>query len=217
MAKLKAAVLLNHPECSLQSAHGVVKVLSSLYGISNVDCIKNTDLVLKKLSKYQLLAVPGGLGDSDTWHRICEPYLDQVQQYVLQGGHYLGICMGAYWAGPLYFDLASDINPVQYIRRPGASVHRSYSTVVDVTWMGHNETMFFYDGCSLLGAKPSSSIASYTNGDCAALIEGRIGLIGPHPESDSFWYMDRYMRRYWHHYTHHALLADFVRLLVNKL
>ena len=217
MAKPRAAVLLNHPQCSLHSAHGLVRVLSPLYGLTNVDCISPDQLTLQRLRKYQLFCVPGGLGDADSWHRLLEPSKPLVQQYSLEGGHYLGICMGAYWAGPLYFDLVKDINPVQYIRRPGASVRRSYSTVVDVTWMGHNETMFFYDGCSLLGAKPSSSIASYTNGDCAALIEGRVGLIGPHPESDSFWYMDRYMQKHWHQYTHHALLADFIRLLVNKL
>ena len=216
MAKIKVAVLLNHPECSLQSAHGIVRVLTPLYGSANVDCIKNTDLVLKKLSKYQLLAVPGGLGDSDTWHRICEPYKDQVQRYVKQGGHYLGICMGAYWAGPLYFDLLNHINPVQYIRRHGAECQRSYSTVVNVNWMGQDQSMFFYDGCSLLGARASSQVAHYSNGDCAALIDSGVGLIGPHPESDYFWYQPSYLRDYWHGYNHHYLLADFIRLLVSR-
>jgi len=217
MAKPKAAVLLNHPECSLQSAHGVVRVLSSLYGVNQVDCVKASDMVERKLQQYQLLVVPGGLGDSDSWHRLLEPSKALVQQYVTKGGHYLGVCMGAYWAGPLYFDLLSHIDPVQYIKRPRASTRRSYSTVVPVTWQGSEESMFFYDGCSLLGAQSHTVVATYANGDCAALIEGRVGLIGPHPESDIYWYQDPYMRKYWHEYRHHQLLSDFVQLLVKGL
>jgi glutamine amidotransferase-like uncharacterized protein len=217
MAKLKVAVLLNHPECSLQSAHGLVRVLTPLYGMSQVDCVKASDLTLRKLQQYQLLAVPGGLGDSDSWHRILEPYKPAVQQYMAGGGHYLGICMGAYWAGPLYFDLVSHINPVQHIKRPDASSRRSYSTVVPVSWQGQEEHMFFYDGCSLLGAQAHTVVSTYANGDCAALIEGRVGLIGPHPESDIYWYQDAYMRKYWHDYRHHQLLSDFIRMLVTGL
>ncbi|NBQ64943.1 MAG: hypothetical protein EBT95_05280 [Verrucomicrobia bacterium] len=217
MAKLKAAVLLNHPECSLQSAHGVVRVLSPMYGVANVDCIRPQDITLRRLKKYQLFTVPGGLGDSDRWHTLLESSKGLVQQYVREGGHYLGICMGAYWAGPLYFDLLSHIKPVQHIKRKGASSRRSYSTVVDVNWMGNEESMFFYDGCSLLGALPNTRVANYANGDCAALIEGRVGLIGPHPESDSYWYSDTYMRPYWHEYRHHYLLEQFIRTLVNRV
>ena len=58
--------------------------------------------------------------------------------------------MGAYWAGPHYFDLLKGIDTVQYIKRPQADVRRSFGTVVEVSWSGYSEQMYFYDGCSLV-------------------------------------------------------------------
>jgi hypothetical protein len=75
--------------------------------------------------------------------------------------------------------------------------------------------MFFYDGCSLVGdGKTYEVIAKYSNGDAAAIIQGRIGLIGPHPESDSYWYDKAYLQPYWHEYQHHKLLLSFVDRLM---
>ena len=71
--------------------------------------------------------------------------------------------------------------------------------------------MFFYDGCALVGDKNKfNTIATYSNGDAMAITQGRIGLIGCHPESEKFWY-DSYswMSDYWHKGTHHKLLLDF--------
>ena len=125
--------------------------------------------------------------------------------------------MGAYWAGPHYFNMLRDIDTVQYIKRPGAEVKRSFSTTTEVTWRGRKEQMFFYDGCSLIGTKRNfRTIAHYTNGDPAAIIQDRIGVIGPHPESDSYWYNRAYLAPYWHEYRHHKLLLDFANELLGR-
>lgn len=217
MAKTKIAILLHHPQCSLQSAHGLVRTLTAEYGLANIDCISNKQISWEKLRKYTLLCVPGGIGDSDTWHTICEPSSEAVRRFVRCGGHYLGICMGAYWASPLYYDIMGPVRIVQNIQRARASTRRSYGTVVPVLWQGQQEHMYFYDGCSILGDFSTNEIiALYANGDPAAVIRDRVGVIGPHPESDIYWYHAKKMGPYWHHYRHHQLLLDFVRSLLAK-
>ncbi len=217
MAKTKIAVFYNHPQCSLQSAHGIVRSLSLHYGSANIDCISQQDLTWERLRKYSLLCVPGGIGDSDTWHRICEPSSEAVRRFVRSGRSYLGICMGAYWAGPLYYNIMTSVRIVQNIQRRKASTRRSYGTVVPVLWQGNLEHMYFYDGCSILGDfKDNEVIALYENGDPAAVIRDSVGVIGPHPESDIYWYTTKKIQPYWHHYRHHQLLLDFVRTLLGN-
>jgi len=125
--------------------------------------------------------------------------------------------MGAYWAGPHYFSLVNGIETRQYIKRRRSEIRRSFATTARVTWQGHEHKMFFYDGCSLVGDdKNFQTIAHYVNGDAAAVIQGRVGLIGPHPESDSYWYHRSYLQPYWHEYQHHRLLLDFVDQLMSR-
>lgn len=212
MNKPSVAVFVHHPECSIQSAHGIVRSLAIDY---DVECITIDDL--HKLAAFDILAIPGGIGDSNSYHRILAPYVEHIYKYLTNGGRYLGICMGAYWAGPHYLDLLRDIDTIQYIRRPQADVRRSFGTVTEVTWLGKTEYMYFYDGCSLLGQKRNfKTVAKYANGDPAAIIQGRIGVIGPHPESDIYWYTKPYMQPYWHEYHHHELLLDFVNQLLDR-
>lgn len=209
--KRRLAIFVHHPECSIQSAHGIVK---SLYDDFEIDCISKDKLKTKFLKKYDLLAVPGGIGDSNTWHKIMEPTQDDVLNYIAKGKRYLGICMGAYWAGKHYFNMLDGVEPVQYIKRRNADIRRSFGTVSEITWLDKEETMYFYDGCAFLdkGGK-YDVIARYSNNDPAAIIQGNIGLIGPHPESDTYWYDKLNMKPYWHEGKHHQLLSDFVQRL----
>jgi hypothetical protein len=126
--------------------------------------------------------------------------------------------MGAYWAGSRYFDLLDRLDAVQYIKRPTAEIRRSYGTVADIEWLGYREKMFFYDGCTFVGSGNYDMIAKYTNDEPMAIIQGNIGIIGCHPESEEFWYETpyQYINKYWHHGVHHNLLLKFVdRLMEN--
>lgn len=210
MAKRKIAIFHNHPECSIQCAHGIIRALSSDY---DMDCFGKHQIKDNYFKKYDIIAWPGGIGDSDSWYKLLEPTTDIIRNQIAKGKYYLGICMGAYWAGPHYFNLLDSIDVVQYIKRPYAEVVRSYGTVAKVNWLDRTETMFFYDGCTFLGSN-FETVATYANGDPAAIVQNNIGLIGPHPESDIYWYDKKYLKLYWHEYRHHKLLLDFVNNLV---
>jgi hypothetical protein len=105
----------------------------------------------------------------------------------------------------------------QYIQRPGTDTRRPHAKAVDITWNGHPERMYFYDGCALVGDENKfETVARYANNDPMAIIQNRVGLIGCHPESQLFWYDKRYLKPHWHQGQHHQLLLEFVDQLIKN-
>jgi hypothetical protein len=163
-----------------------------------------------------MVAFPGGIGDSDSWHKILKPNKNKVLDFVARGGRYLGICMGAYWAGSHYFNILDGVDAVQYITQPGADTRRPHAKAIEVTWNGTSERMFFYDGCALVGPGQYETVANYANGNAMAIYQNRIGIIGCHPESEQFWYNYNYLKPHWHERRHHELLLEFTDQLMRR-
>jgi glutamine amidotransferase-like uncharacterized protein len=214
----KVAIFLNHPECSEDCVNGMTSALLSSY---QVQAFGKEDLDNPGFfDNIDIIAFPGGIGDSDSYPDFfTRRQANRIANFIDNGGHYLGICMGAYWAGSRYFDLLNNVDATQYIKRPGADVRRSYSTTAHVTWQGKAEDMFFYDGCALVGNEAEFlTVARYANNDPMAIIQGRVGLIGCHPESKQYWYEAprQYINSKWHNGAHHTLLLQFVNLLYSK-
>jgi glutamine amidotransferase-like uncharacterized protein len=201
------AIFVHDPVCEVECAlameaafqeHFTVK----LFGIE--------DLTEHFLSTVHILAFPGGIGDADEFDVIfTDEHIETVRDYVQDGGKYLGICMGAYWAGANYFDLLWEVEPVQYINRPGAEIVQEGPTTAEVLWGDQYEDMYFYDGCAFIGrTKDCDVMATYQNGDAMAIYQGNLGLIGCHPESEQWWY-DLDELDYWHGGWHNELLCEF--------
>jgi glutamine amidotransferase-like uncharacterized protein len=171
----------------------------------------------KVLKEADAVAFPGGIGDSDTWDQLAKRGRHAVREFVYYGGKYLGICMGAYWAGHHYFDLLDGIDAVQYIKRPGAEITKDGWHTAVVDWRGSYERMFFWDGTAFVdeGAGPFKTVASYDNGDPMAIIQDNVGLIGCHPESEEHWYKGD-LKEDWHRGRHHKLLLKFVNKLMEN-
>ena len=204
---------MRHPECSEDCAYAMVHALSSEYQIRIfTEQELDDDTFFEHLD---VIAFPGGIGDSDSYPNFfTRKRANRIAEFISSGGHYLGICMGAYWAGERYFDILDGVNPVQYIKRPNTDIKRSYGTVASVTWKDQKEDMYFYDGCALIGdAERFKTVARYSNGDPMAIIQGRIGLIGCHPEAPEQWFQKPYINKYWNGGKHHSLLLQFVNEL----
>jgi len=164
-----------------------------------------------------MIVIPGGIGDADVFKQLFKNNGDRVRRFIADGGRYLGICMGAYWAGSHYLNVLDSVDAVQYLKRPGTDTRRPHAKAVDVTWRGKSDKMFWYDGCALVGDSTKfETVATYANGDAIAIIQDRIGLIGCHPEADQFWY-DGYswMRRHWSG-GHHDRLQEFANQLMRS-
>jgi glutamine amidotransferase-like uncharacterized protein len=210
--KTKIALFVCDPKCSVQSSNGVMNALSSHY---NFKLFSKNEVEEGFFDDVDMVVFPGGIGDSDSYDTILKNNKDVVVDFVTRGGKYLGICMGAYWAGKDYFDILDDVDSLQYIKRPNTDTRRPHAKNIKVNWQGNDTTMFFYDGCAMVGDGDYETIATYANGDAMAIIQKNIGLIGCHPESQQFWY-DSYswLKGKYHNGTHHKLLLDFVNELM---
>jgi len=212
--KGRIALFVHHPRCSIQSVNGIIKSLEEHY-------------VFKTFTKHEIeegffddvdiVCFAGGIGDSDAYDFLFRDNGNTIRGYIQNGGRYLGICMGAYWADRHYFNILHGTTSEQYIRRPETCTRRYYSKAIECNWNGTNDRFFFYDGPAFIGNESTfETIARYTNGDPAAIIQGRIGLVGPHLESQEFWYDKPYLHKHWHKGTHGNLLLNFVDKLMEK-
>jgi glutamine amidotransferase-like uncharacterized protein len=213
--KKTIALFISDPKCSVQSGNGIMKALGSRY---NFKIFSKNQVEDNFFRHVDLIAVPGGFGDSDSYESLFKHNGHEVREFVRNGGHYLGICMGAYWAGSHYLNMLEGVDAEQYLKRPGTDTRRPHAKNISITWQGKPMNMFWYDGCALVGDNNKfETVATYANGDPMAIIQNRIGLIGCHPESEKFWYDSySYMRQHWHEGHHHAILLEFVNELMHR-
>ena len=129
-----------------------------------------------------LVCVPGGIGDASDFDVCFANHGDRVRKFVQDGGKYLGICMGGYWASNDYLGILSDdVSVTQYIKRPNTDTRRPHAKNLEVNWNGQRERMYFYDGFAVTGNQNNfKTIARYMNGDPMAIIQGNIGIIACH-------------------------------------
>jgi glutamine amidotransferase-like uncharacterized protein len=207
------ALFIHDPKCSVQSGNGIIKALNSKYEFK---IFSKNELEDDFFDDVQMIAVPGGFGDSDSYDSLFKHNSKRVVEFVKNGGHYLGICMGAYWAGKHYLNILGDVEVEQYIKRPNADTRRPHAKNMPVVWNGIDDNMFFYDGCAF-GPGQYEIIAKYMNDDPMAIIKGRIGLIGCHPESQLHWYESySWMKGKYHNGRHHTQLLEFVNELIKR-
>ena len=207
------ALFVADPFCSVQSANGVIKALGNDYTFK---LFSKNEVEQGFFDSIDIVAVPGGFGDASSFDRLFKANQRSVKQFVCNGGKYLGICMGAYWAGSYYLDLLDSVDAVQYITQPNTDARRPHAKDIHIVWQGHSNRMFFYDGCALVGdASKFNTIATYANGDAMAVIQNNIGLIGCHPEAELFWY-DSYSWMRGKYVSKHDLLLEFVDQLMHR-
>jgi hypothetical protein len=170
-----------------------------------------------RLPNVFIYAQPGGNGSVNKAFNKLRKDAPAVRNFVLKGGRYLGICMGAYLVDndPGY-DLGLSAN--QYIKTAGASVKTTADTLVPVIWRGTNRLMYFQDGPYFIpdyDVAGQTILATYTNGKVAAMVQpygkGKIGVSGPHPEADKSWYKAAKLR------DPEGLDADLGRDLIDTL
>ena len=204
------ALFVADPFCSVQSANGIIKALGNSYAFK---LFGKSEVEDGFFDDIDIIAVPGGFGDASSFGRLFNANQNSVKTFVTNGGKYLGICMGAYWAGSHYLDILDNVEAMQYITQPNTDTRRPHAKDITIVWQGHPNRMFFYDGCALVGdTSKSNIIATYSNGDAMSIIQNNIGLIGCHPEAEKFWY-DSYTWLQGKYTSKHSLLLDFVNQL----
>jgi GMP synthase-like glutamine amidotransferase len=212
MKRPTIAVFIHQPKCSVQSANGIIRALGQYY---NFKIFTRHELESDFFRDVDMIAVPGGIGEADSYDYLMRLHAQSIRNFVAGGGYYLGICMGAYWADTDYFGLLNGVRAQQYIRHATTCTKRPHAKEMPVTWQGIKTSMYFYDGCTYYGTG-FDTIATYPNGAPMAIIQDRIGLIGCHPEAERHWYQDyTWMQRRWQGPKHEYLL-DFVDNLMRR-
>ena len=209
------AIFIHQPKASVQSGNGIIKALSPYYRFK---MFTRHELEDDFFDDVDMVAFPGGMGDSESYHYLFRENGERLKKFIADGGRYLGICMGAYWADRHYLDILDGVEAQQYLTRPDTDTRRPHAKNIAITWKNKPMNMYWYDGCALVGDETKfDTIARYANGDPMAIIQNRIGLIGCHPESEKHWF-DQYswMRKHWHHGVQYQLLLDFVNDLMQR-
>ena len=142
----------------------------------------------------KLYAQPGGNGDDTTAFAAQQGDVTAIQNFVKNGGRFLGVCMGGYLAGKDMFGVFP-VPANEYITEPGASTTSTADTVIPITWRGKVRQMYFQDGPSFIipaGTPGVTVLATYSNGEVADAVatygSGKTAVSGPHPEADQSWY-----------------------------
>ena len=207
------ALFVYDPKCSVQCCNAVIRSLDGQYNIKLFSKNRVEDCFFDDVD---MVIVPGGIGDADTFYQLFKNNAERVKKFVADGGKYVGICMGAYWAGSHYLNILDGIDTVQYIKRPNTDTKRPHAKNLKVFWHGIWQNMFFYDGCAIVGDYSKMRIVSkYANDDIMAAVQGNIGLIGCHPEAESWWY-DSYSYMKGKHFNHQPKLLELVNELMEK-
>ena len=110
------AIFVHHPLCAVDSTNGIIEALSPHYRFKIFTKHEVEDTYFDDVD---IVCFPGGLGDSDRFEVLLDKHAELIRKFVKNGGRYLGICLGAYWADQYYFDiLEPGTRAVQYIKRP---------------------------------------------------------------------------------------------------
>ena len=152
----------------------------------------------RALSEASIFAVPGGDEERDVMHALMPGEADNIRNFVRTGGHYLGVCLGAYLAVPNLIDASFE---------PGLALFegtvKNHSPTKEarmelISWQSVRRYMYFQDGPEFHLDHPEQADiwARYPDKDQniaafqIAYGNGRVGLIGPHPEATQEWLND---------------------------
>lgn len=161
--------------------------------LGSVKYVKASQITAQNLKNAKLWIQPGGdaIEMSET---VTPAQKELLRDFVRNGGTYLGICAGAFFAD----HYADDFNKVQGLGFiPGVSKDflpgQPDDTVLKIFWGLNPRFMYFQAGATFEfdASRPVQTLARYLDGR-PAIAQFRYGkgivlLSGPHPEAPSEW------------------------------
>lgn len=155
---------------------------------------QRTRLTAAVLRRATLYVQPGGDTVAGAWPHM-RPYRRMIVDWVRGGGHYLGLCLGAYLAAD---DPGFGLWPgaiADYKRTRGTDIPSARGRLATIRWRGRSRTMYVEDPPVITPdrrLRRLSVLARYRSGHIAAASvpvgRGRVTLVGPHPEAPPSWY-----------------------------
>ena len=173
-----------------------------------------------------ILVVGGTEDDLDPLYEAFTPeVMAALDTFLSNGGRYLGICGGGFLASTGWYETdGSFVEMLGLI--PAESTDYDYENdepqIVMVEWLGETYPMYFQAGPVFELAEGDEAgvevVAYYDNGGIAALVssygEGKVAVIGPHPEADESWSEEAEGGEEWYSTT--DLLAALLEELLSE-
>lgn len=198
-AQAALAVVFNGAGTCDGCAEAVAQVLRAQH--YQVQLVDEHTLSAASLQAAQLYVQPGGSDDiMDTLSVLSVQQIQSIQQFVAQGGAYLGICAGGYLAGH-YADHAAGIRAFGLVELDEVAQERAdtnQAQVIAIALPGETEPrqVYYQAGPHFGTTVPAKGrvLAYYAaSKHVAARVSsyghGRVGLIGPHYEADQSWFV----------------------------
>lgn len=149
------------------------------------------------LEEAAILVIGGTEDDLDPLYRSFTPeVMAALEAYLSSGGRYLGICGGGFLASSGWYESDGSFTEMLGLipaESTDYDLENDEPQIVMVEWLGETVPMYFQAGplFEWSGGKEVEVVAEYTGGGIAALIssygEGKVAVIGPHPEADETW------------------------------
>jgi glutamine amidotransferase-like uncharacterized protein len=198
------ALIFRGPGVCAGCAEGIGDILTTMN--FKVEYITPEQMTPEVFKRADLYAQPGGSDRvQDTLEKLSAENIKALQNFVHDGGRFLGVCAGAYLAGSAVLDQGQVIKgfglvPI-YIED---EIKDPQPKVIEIEWTGDGtlteRNVYFQDGpkLSVTNVPQGKVWAFYKNtSDVAAMTSrygsGHVGLIGPHLEADSSWFTDDHL------------------------
>jgi hypothetical protein len=183
------------PGCS-EAAAALIRLSPLHFTVSYVGPGEKIKITAASLRGAALYAQPGGDGSvRHGWTALGRGAAATIRSYVAAGGHYLGMCMGAYLAGSdPGMGLLAPGNTGEYDQTRGASVRTAAQAVIPVIWGKTVGYEYAQDPPYIIpsGVPGEKVLARFTNHRVDALVRpyrrGAVGVVGTHPEADRTWF-----------------------------
>ena len=199
------AVIYRGPAACSNCPGAVADALSSKYNIVYAGPNETLNLQAALATNPQVFIQPGGGDDMKVAWADVKPYRQNVIDYVTNGGHYVGICMGGFLASQYIIENdalsgygllgLTGSDAIDYTTTTGADITTNKDFLLNIKWNGVTKQIYFQGGPSFtLGSSATSAqiLAYYSNNLIAAMIvptgKGSVGVVGPHPEGNADWY-----------------------------
>jgi hypothetical protein len=190
------------PGCS-EAAAALIRLSPLHFTVSYVGPGQKLKITAATLRGVALYVQPGGDGSVRQGMTALGPAAAAtIRSYVAAGGHYLGMCMGAYLAGSdPGMGLLAPGDTGEYDQTRGASVRTAAQAVIPVIWNGTVGYQYAQDPPYIIpsGVRGEKVLARFTNHLVDALVRpyrrGAVGVVGTHPEADRTWFTPAMWRR----------------------
>ncbi|GAA5156428.1 hypothetical protein GCM10023321_32160 [Pseudonocardia eucalypti] len=185
-----ALIYRNPPLADKDDAADAAAMLQASPYQFRIQYVGPNDLTAELLNQAALFVEPGGEVETETAKEDFAHEIPLVNQYVAEGGRYLGICAGGFVAGEEGYDVFPG-RVGSYVDSAGAEAESDKDQAIQIIWRdGSKRTVDFQDGNYFAippGTPGVTVMATYTNGLPAAAVaahgKGKSAFIGPHFES----------------------------------